>query len=437
MPLTGILIFIVIGGLFIGALFSPILGVAGYLAVYLLYDPDIWWGQYFAAAVTRPSFVAMILLAVSCVVHVRKIDLNISRTEIWLYLFLPLAWLVSAMSGLGLDADALLYLDKLTKLLIFIFLFNRVVNTLKNFDIVLWALIGAGAFLGFQARGASPGQFVEGRLEELGGIDFKEANQLAGFLALAIILLGYKLLQCKWPLKIAYVLGIALMLNAIVMTQSRAVFLGMIVAAPFVFITAGKEHRKLLIVCLCLGLILFLTLADVKFISRMDTIQDSVAISGRESDSQLTRVDFWKAAMRMVKDHPFGVGVKHFAKLVPEYDPRNKGMDAHNTYVLCVAELGIPGIILFLLIIAKSFQALKRGIRAARTLEPAVAMSGKSVAIALIVFVVGLMTTHSILYSEMLWILLSLGITFEKAVKHALNSAEMDKASTSPSMMPA
>jgi O-antigen ligase len=427
MSLTGLFVFSIFAIFWVGSLFHPLFGVAGYLFVYIVYDPTIWWNYELTSDILSPSFISMVFLFAGCILHWQRLNFKIVKGELYIYLFLGLAWLTTIVSNLGLDGISLVYLAKLSKLLVFVFLFNRVVNSFSHLRFILWIVIAGGLFLGYQAHVATAGMFTSGRLDEVGGVDFNEANSLAGILSLAVALLAYKLLLCGWPRRILYVPIIGLLLNAIVMTRSRAVFLGMLVAAPFMAIMAPTGYRKKILIFICLGAILFFALSDYTFLTRMQSIEYNAALltlSG--SPGELSRVDFWKAALRMIADHPFGVGIKHYERLISTYDRRIGRMDAHNTYVLCCAETGILGMALFMVIIAQSFLSVKRAFRNAvnHSQRSEVEIIGCSLFAALLIITIGLMTTHSILYSGMLWILLSLPIIYERVVSNAVTIEE-------------
>jgi O-Antigen ligase len=62
---------------------------------------------------------------------------------------------------------------------------------------------------------------------------------------------------------------------------------------------------------------------------------------GREisADSGSDRTDLWGAGLQMLKSHPlFGVGFRNFA------DNSDNGLTAHNSIVVCAAELGLFGL---------------------------------------------------------------------------------------------
>jgi putative inorganic carbon (HCO3(-)) transporter len=426
---TTLFIYTVFISLFIGALWQPILGVLGYLCVYILYNPYMWWGATFQQYLPRPSVVAVCFLIIGMFLNTSKLNWSISRREVELYAFLGLAWITSFFFGVGIEDYNWQYLIKLTKIFIFIFILIRIVASLNHYKLVVWTLIFAGIFLAYQAHTLSSSAFyIEGRLDSLGGADFCEANGFAAFMAAGMTFLGVYMLRVSLWKKVVCTLGMVLLLDAIILTRSRAIFLGFLMAMPYVLFKPPSQHRKKIYVFVALGVALFFLLADIKFFDRMETIgsnAEHIAENGNYGQKEtLTRVDFWKASVLMFKDHPLGVGVKNFEKMVSYYDSRNPNMDAHNTYVLCYSEIGIQGIALFVVIIGTALLQLRR-IRLAVMNTPHendIAPHVFSMMIILIIYLLGYMTTHSILYMEMLWILLSMPICLENATQKLLES---------------
>jgi O-antigen ligase len=429
MPLTGLLIFGLFAISWVASLFHPVFGIAAYLLVYFIYDPTVWWADMINFGVLSPSYISMLFLLVGCALHHKKLNFRIARGEFYLFLFLALAWLVTMASNAGFDRISLIYLGKISRLFIFIFLFNRAVTSFSQLKFIIWICIAGGLFLTYQAHVASEGMFAAGRLDDVGGVDFSEANSLAGLLSIVVAFLAYKLLSAGWWRRILYVPAIAVLLNTIVMTRSRAIFLGMIIAAPFMAVMVPTGYKKKVLIFICLGAILLFLLSDYNFLIRMRSIGDQAQfITSDSSPAQLSRVDYWKAAMQMIADHPFGVGIKHYQGLVSTYDPRIGRMDAHNTYVLCCAETGLLGFFLFMLIIAESFRSCRRAFRSTvdDSEKSEVEIVGCSLFAALLIFAAGLMTTHSILYTGMLWILLSFPFVYERAVDNMTKDKETE-----------
>lgn len=418
MAFTPLFIATLFATLFFGALFNPTMGILGYLSVYLFYDSSVWWCKSIAIYLSRPSLVASIFLFIGCLLHRDKIDWNISRREIQFYLFLGTAWLVSIAFGVGMHEASWGALEKITKMFIFIFLLLRVVHTLDGFKLLMWGYILGAIFLAYQAHDI--GQFSGGRLEDMGGIDFREANAFALFMAFGITLLGFQLLKGAWWKKVLYVIAIAAMLDTIVLTQSRAAFLGMALACPYVLLSAPRKYRKRIYLCVTLGAVLFFMLSDVYFLKRMDTIGDEAEqLKSTAEKTNISRIDFWNTSIRIFADHPLGIGVWNFQNIVPYYDPDNPGLDAHNTYVLCYTEIGIIGIILFMVIIIEAFFQLRRirQIVKGTPYEQEISLFAISLGTSLLIYVLGGFMSHSYLYNEITWMLLALPICLENATR--------------------
>jgi putative inorganic carbon (HCO3(-)) transporter len=151
----------------------------------------------------------------------------------------------------------------------------------------------------------------------------------------------------------------------------------------------------------------------------MQTIEDTIATKQGEA---LKRLDFWKASVLIFMDYPLGVGVKNFEKIVSFYDPNIKDRDAHNTYVLCYSEIGILGIFLFLIILGEAWLQLRRvdKIRMDKGQGRKKSLDVFALRIVYLIYLLGYMMTHSILYTEILWILLSMPICLENAVQKLL-----------------
>jgi len=402
---------VVLCSLFAMALWKPIFGVLGYIAVYAIYNPDIWWGAAVAEYLPRPSFTAVLFLAAGCLLHIRSLNWAFTLKELCFYAFLAVSWIITIRLGNGSDISYI-YLEKLLKLFIFIFLFIRTVNKLQYFQWVVLTLILAGVFLSIQGHLVSRDFFFEGRLEELGGLDFKEGNSLAAFLTLSLIFLSIKMIDCSWFKRLLFIPGVALILDTIILTQSRAVFMGLAFAFPYVVFRAPRQRRLLIVTFALLGAVLFLKLANTTFFQRMQTITEA------ETRYKENRLEIWETSLHVFADHPFGVGVKNFEQVLPSYGLDT--WDAHSTYVLCYSEIGIVGFLLFLLIIIETFRQL---IKTGRVLDDS--YPGKNLidyyiyalVTILIVYTLGCMTTHAYLYTEFMWLVLTLPLSLQVVVK--------------------
>lgn len=64
------------------------------------------------------------------------------------------------------------------------------------------------------------------------------------------------------------------------------------------------------------------------------------------------RIIIWKGAVEMIKAKPmFGFGYGTFPYIIGYFVPVMKDVDAHNTYLIIAAEMGVPALLIFLLIL--------------------------------------------------------------------------------------
>lgn len=142
-------------------------------------------------------------------------------------------------------------------------------------------------------------------------------------------------------------LAFAIGLAAITFFKSRILFILLLIFAYFAFLNpdllpAGIRYRM-----------------GQTFKTKSNYSDQMMNTENLESSSQ-RRVKVWKAGIEMVKDHPmFGIGYGLFPFMIKGYWDGGK-MDSHNTYLIIAAEMGIPALLVFLLIIGMMFwQALR------------------------------------------------------------------------------
>lgn len=83
-----------------------------------------------------------------------------------------------------------------------------------------------------------------------------------------------------------------------------------------------------------------------------DTFRDTPLEQNLEASSSI-RIRIWKGAIQMIKEHPvWGVGYGAFPNFISRYTQGTIGeMDAHNSYLLIGAEMGIPTLLVFLIML--------------------------------------------------------------------------------------
>ena len=79
-----------------------------------------------------------------------------------------------------------------------------------------------------------------------------------------------------------------------------------------------------------------------------------------------------QAATRIVRDHPvLGVGLGAYELAQHSYNPALGYLDTHNTYLNVLAETGLPGLVLFLMIVISVLQVVRHARRRAGRALPA------------------------------------------------------------------
>jgi len=155
----------------------------------------------------------------------------------------------------------------------------------------------------------------------------------------------------KW-----YCLGcLAVTSIAVTLGASRGALPAMLSIFLMMALRSKKRMRYLLVLALFLAPSFFLDSSPAKRF---------FAPSERDTANTVTRTTVWRAGLRMVEQNPFmGVGIDNFSPLATAYEDTNEeGVRsmAHNTYIQLGAEMGLPGLVIFLMIYVSAFQMLER-----------------------------------------------------------------------------
>ena len=130
-----------------------------------------------------------------------------------------------------------------------------------------------------------------------------------------------------------------------ILTFTRGSYVALIAGALIILPLVSKSVAKKLLV----GIVLFIFLFGIvphnpvtgRFMSSFDT----------EEGSNKARLSNWQQALNVIKNHPLGVGIGMYSL---EIDPSAKYREpiyAHNLYLDIAAELGIPAVIIFMLLL--------------------------------------------------------------------------------------
>jgi len=208
-------------------------------------------------------------------------------------------------------------------------------------------------------------------LGERMGIGAYDPNDLA---LLLVTTLPIAVMQClsstKWYWKTICFLGSAFNLIAIIATQSRGGFLGLVALGAFMLsVKIPRISRQKLLILLTVLAFVFLAYLGADYKDRIVTILE-------ESTSDVTggsgRIGLWRQCLVIAKDHPIlGVGPDAFSTAFGDYlekdkfegelaaeERGHKWQTAHNAFLLVLIEMGIPGLLIFVAIIIRSYRNL-------------------------------------------------------------------------------
>ncbi|HTL12924.1 MAG TPA: O-antigen ligase family protein, partial [Bdellovibrionota bacterium] len=177
-------------------------------------------------------------------------------------------------------------------------------------------------------------------------------NDLAALIVMAAPLLVFpRLIRREFGRpRIWDVFLILMMLLGLVLSQSRGAFIA-VFASGLVYLLITAKSVKRMLTGLAAMAPLPMLMGVVMSMRHADDLQGS-------SES---RFNYVIAGLKMVKDHPiFGVGVNNYPRFYEQYTPAffEWGQrTAHNSWVLCMAETGIPGVILLMILFGMGLKA--------------------------------------------------------------------------------
>ncbi len=180
--------------------------------------------------------------------------------------------------------------------------------------------------------------------------------------------IGYGIFRFKGAWRMITSVSLALTLLIIVLLQTRAVWLGIMVAVPVAlfFYLFFRLKRLIYRIVLTTAGILILTAASILFTmfasgqihSENQYIRQLASIADPTSRHNMQRIKTWSLTLEMIRDHPVtGVGAGNWQIVSPWYYPGKfndkdelNWIRPHNDYLWVFAEKGILGILLFLTI---------------------------------------------------------------------------------------
>lgn len=339
-------------------------GVYLYQLQYFVNPADRWWHYHLPDI--RYSFIAAIAILIAYVVRSNRYSSNrlshLPQVK-WIVAFTVLMFLVGFIA-VWPEMHWKTFTN-FVKLAVFIFVTYKVIDRPQKFERMMGAFLLGSFYLGYLAHSTGRNDF--GRLEGIGPADATDSNTAAAVLITSIPILIFYLFKGKnWQRAVCLVM-LAYIMDAIILYSSRGAFIGLVASAVYMLAFVMKKSdfgfkRKLSVLAVtlvCTGL--FLSLTDTSFRERMLTLNEIQTSSeyGMEGAGS-SRVYFWRKAIDLAREHPFGVGVWGYQFLSHEFLPSEMltgGRRAeHSTYFEALSEYGYLGCFIFIGLLISNFK---------------------------------------------------------------------------------
>ena len=318
----------------------------------------------FAVALPIGKSLAETALVISLVVWIVRTILGQRRPIIppcSLNLFLA-AWLVLAVCSMQNSVDLGASLRGLRKLIKYFGLYVLVLDTvdseralkgvlggcllglcLVSADGIWQAVVGADLIYGRPLSSTLGVSRVAATFHHPAGL----AIHVASFVPLALAL-GLRASQgVRWSLTVLSILSVVVLL----LTWNRGGLLGFLCA--FALLSWWMRHWVPVVLAGCAAALQVLAMpaAIRAWAAEMPTLLHQL--------TQPLRLEIWQTAFQMIRAHPLvGVGTNTFVKAFPSYWAAGGtfstiGPYAHNQYLHLAAELGITGLVVFLVLVTR------------------------------------------------------------------------------------
>jgi O-antigen ligase len=314
----------------------------------------------------RPALLAAGVGVTALLAHrfARRQALTTPSREMWIAAILA-AWAVATLPlsrwpGGSFEFVFGIYL----KSLIVFWLLANTLDTTGRLRRLVWALsamavpLAMGAIWNFLSGDYLPGAPNEKRISGYDAPLTQNPNDLALMLNLLLPLgLGLLLTRPKPMLRGLLAIGLALDVVAIILTFSRAGFLTLGVTA-FVYLWKLRRGRERGWMFLAFALaLLCLPLLPAGYTARLATITN--ADSDPTGSSQERREAMLAAISWVVRNPVIGAGVGQ-NMLALNAERGAKWRVVHNVYLQYAVELGLPGLVLFLMLLGACLRAMGR-----------------------------------------------------------------------------
>jgi len=375
--------------------------LAAYIALIFVRPMD-WWAPVQGMRLVNMAAIATLFAAVPRLLSQHFVVWRLPQTKFALALVLgaTLSWLYPFW-GSGM----LMAFQDIGRLIVLYFLIVFVARDSRRLNWLVWTILACVVWMAVHAiLQAHTGQGFGGQealTRRIGTEDqpryiqqavafgiFNDPNDLclAFVIAVPLLLAAYRMAQ--QPLVRWFTLALVpLVLYGAWLTNSRGGMVGLLGMLAAYALARMKGHRRW--VFLTVGVLVLTVLAPSRF--------------SRSSGVDTGRVNAWGSGIMSFQEHPlFGIGYDNFEDLA-------EGIQAHNSFIHVLAELGLAGYVPWFLLIALTLVHVRRAMQ----LKDQIPARDHHYLSALFSALVGFLTSSYFLsraYNPVLYILLGLAI---------------------------
>ena len=329
------------------------------IAIFTFFVVTSRWSNLFTEVAIFLALVGLLL---------RPQDLRFPPPMRWATAFLLWAS-VTAVFAMSPDVAGDALIERLKALVIFFV----VVNALRTpQQLRFYMLLILVAFLIYPARGSIKnyihGETLFGRA--IWNKIYANPNDLA---AITLLMLGIALAvvtakdldrRLRWALSFY----IPILLVIILLTQSRGVFIGLMLGFGPALLKQARQRPAIALI-LVVGLAVLIPAASWHRFENMSKLTSVETLA--EADpygSALQRFKILKVGWQIFESNPvLGVGIGCYNEANARFAPKLGKRDAHNTYLGLAAETGVPGLLLWLGLIGSVLGFVRRRRRSLET----------------------------------------------------------------------
>jgi len=361
MSITALMWVVLYAASIVLAFSNPLFASLGYLLEYYM-RPDLkWWGD--ELPVLRYNLIVSLTLGLTFLMRraaLREMVPVPNRTLPFLYALAGIMVLGTATVAVDTAISWHWTVQWFKIAIIFPLLVIGVVRSRRDVNLFILVHILGAFWWGWESY-IDPSREA-GRLKSVGSGDSADDNGAAAHLVTVIPLaVTYVLVEKDWRFRLPALIAVPFIVNTIILCNSRGSTVGMGVAllAALVLVKRGKRLNLALAGAAMVAVVVLM--ADEQFIERQQTTANY-----EEDNSATERLQTWKGAANLIKDHPLGTGGRGFHLLSPKYIPEivaAHGGDRrapHNTWVMVLCEWGLAGFICYLGIYLSALWTLEK-----------------------------------------------------------------------------